>query len=59
MESRNRGIGFNQLAVVLDCDDAVARVLFWNANGSTLDACGSATRGIADMLMREAGVAGL
>ncbi|WP_063533903.1 diaminopimelate epimerase [Burkholderia sp. MSMB1589WGS] len=52
---RNRGIGFNQLAVVLDCDDATARVQFWNANGTALDTCGSATRGVADMLMREAG----
>ena len=53
MADRNRGIGFNQLAVMLDCDDADARLVFWNADGSTLDACGSATRGAADMLMRE------
>jgi len=52
---RNRGIGFNQLAVMLDCDDASTRLLFWNANGSALDACGSASRGVADFLMREAG----
>ncbi|WP_248795633.1 diaminopimelate epimerase [Pseudomonas sp. MWU13-2105] len=51
---RNRGIGFNQLAVVLDCEDAAARLLFWNPDGSRLDTCGSATRGVADMLMREA-----
>lgn len=50
---RERGIGFNQLAVMLDCDDAIARLVFWNADGSTLDACGSATRGAADLLMRE------
>ena len=50
---RHRGIGFNQLAVILDCDDAAARLMFWNADGSTLDACGSATRGAADRLMRE------
>lgn len=50
---RNRGIGFNQLAVLLDCDDAIARLRFWNPNGSMLDTCGSATRGVADMLMRE------
>ena len=53
MGDRNRGIGFNQLAVVLDCDDADARLEFWNADGSTLDVCGSATRGAADRLMRE------
>lgn len=51
---RNRGIGFNQLAVLLDCSDAAARLELWNPDGSTLDACGSATRGAADMLMREA-----
>lgn len=53
MGDRNRGVGFNQLAVVLHCDDADARLMFWNADGSTLDACGSATRGAADRLMRE------
>ncbi|MGE8063569.1 diaminopimelate epimerase [Pseudomonas sp. NPDC089569] len=53
MGDRNRGIGFNQLAVVLDCDDADAHLMFWNADGSALDVCGSATRGIADRLMRE------
>ncbi|MGX9570981.1 diaminopimelate epimerase [Pseudomonas sp. CFBP 5748] len=56
MGDRHRGVGFNQLAVLLDCDDAGARVMFWNADGSTLDVCGSATRGAADMLMRESNV---
>jgi len=56
---RNKGIGFNQLAVILDCDDAEARCEFWNPDGSTLNACGSATRGIADILMREQGVRAL
>ncbi|KAB0481847.1 diaminopimelate epimerase [Pseudomonas reinekei] len=59
MGDRNRGVGFNQLAVVLDCDDADANVMFWNADGSTLDVCGSATRGVADMLMRESGMASI
>lgn len=48
---RTRGIGFNQLAVVLDCDDAAARLVFWNPDGTNLGACGSATRGVVDMLM--------
>ncbi|TDV06789.1 diaminopimelate epimerase [Paraburkholderia caballeronis] len=52
---RNRGIGFDQLAVALDCDDAAARLLFWNPDGTPLDTCGSATRGVAELLMREAG----
>ena len=55
MGDRNRGVGFNQLAVLLDCEDADGRLLFWNADGSSLDACGSATRGAADRLMRESG----
>jgi diaminopimelate epimerase len=53
--NRRTGIGFNQLAVLLDCDDADGRLLFWNPDGSTLNACGSATRGVADILMRESG----
>ncbi|WP_407972595.1 diaminopimelate epimerase [Burkholderia pyrrocinia] len=54
---RHRGIGFNQLAVLSDCDDAAARVAFWNPDGSALDTCGSATRGVAWKLMRETGAA--
>lgn len=52
---RHTGIGFNQLAVVLDCDDAAARITFWNPNGTQLHTCGSATRGVADRLMHETG----
>ncbi|RXV68424.1 diaminopimelate epimerase [Burkholderia stabilis] len=57
MGDRHNGIGFNQLAVLSDCDDAAARVAFWNPDGSTLDTCGSATRGVAWKLMRETGAA--
>ncbi|WP_147175895.1 diaminopimelate epimerase [Pseudomonas sp. AG1028] len=53
LADRNHGIGFNQLAVLLACDDADAHLLFWNADGSVLNACGSATRGAADLLMNE------
>jgi len=53
--NRHTGIGFNQLAVVLDCEDAVARIKFWNPNGTPLQTCGSATRGVADRLMHETG----
>ncbi|AZE88978.1 diaminopimelate epimerase [Pseudomonas orientalis] len=52
---RHTGIGFNQLAVILDCDDAAARVQFWNTDGTPLQTCGSATRGVADRLMHETG----
>ncbi len=55
MGDRHRGIGFNQLAVMSDCDDAAARVTFRNPDGSTLDACGSATRGVAWRVLRETG----
>lgn len=57
MGDRHNGIGFNQLAVLSDCDDAAARVAFWNPDGSALDTCGSATRGVAWKLMRETGAA--
>lgn len=50
---RNRGIGFNQLAVMTDCEDAAARLTFWNPDGSMLDACGSATRGVAWIMFEE------
>jgi diaminopimelate epimerase len=53
--NRSTGIGFDQLAVILDCNDAEARLVFWNPDGSPLNACGSATRGVADILMRERG----
>lgn len=56
---RNRGIGFNQLALILDCEDAAARVMFWNPDGSQLDTCGSASRGVADLLMRETGTSSI
>jgi diaminopimelate epimerase len=48
---RNRGIGFNQLVVIGESEDAFARLTFWNANGTQLDVCGSATRGVAHLLM--------
>jgi diaminopimelate epimerase len=51
---RQRGIGFDQLAVIRDGDDA-PRVDFWNADGSPAAACGNATRCVAHLLMRESG----
>ena len=50
---RNRGVGFDQLAAVEDCEDADARLVFWNADGSLSSACGNATRCIARWLMDE------
>lgn len=56
---RRRGVGFDQLAVILDDGEAAARLVFWNADGSTAGACGNATRCIAARLMAERGAARL
>ncbi|MGY4816621.1 diaminopimelate epimerase [Pseudomonas chlororaphis subsp. piscium] len=52
---RQRGVGFNQLVVLSHCPETAAQLTFWNADGSSLSTCGSATRGAADLLMRESG----
>jgi diaminopimelate epimerase len=52
---RQRGIGFNQIATVSECGDAAAAACFWNADGTPLNTCGSAMRGIALKLMLEIG----
>ncbi len=52
---RNRGVGFDQLAVIESAPDADARLIFYNADGSTSAACGNATRCIARYLMDETG----
>lgn len=56
---RHYGIGFNQLAVLSDSVAANAQLTFWNADGTSLSTCGSATRGAAEMLMRETGATSL
>lgn len=52
---RRRGVGFDQLAVIFEDEEADARLVFWNADGSTAGACGNATRCIAARLMAETG----
>jgi diaminopimelate epimerase len=52
---RNRGVGFDQLAVIRNGDGVAAEVDFWNADGSLADACGNATRCVARLLMAETG----
>ena len=52
---RHRGVGFDQLAVVLADETATARLVFFNADGSGSAACGNATRCIARSLMDESG----
>ncbi|TVQ52689.1 MAG: diaminopimelate epimerase [Rhodobacteraceae bacterium] len=51
---RRRGVGFDQLVTIHADPEADARLVFWNADGSTAGACGNATRCVADMLMTEA-----
>lgn len=52
---RRRGVGFDQLAVMLDDDEADARVVFWNADGGWAGACGNASRCLARLLTEESG----
>ncbi len=52
---RHRGVGFDQLAVIRDHPGAAAEIEFWNPDGGTAQACGNATRCVAEMLFRENG----
>ena len=52
---RHRGVGFDQLAVILPGQDTDARLVFFNADGSFSAACGNATRCVARFLMDESG----
>ena len=56
---RNRGVGFDQLAVIRPGAGVAAEVDFWNADGSAADACGNATRCVARLLMDESGATAL
>jgi diaminopimelate epimerase len=53
---RNRGVGFDQLAEIRDAADASFALDFWNNDGSRADACGNATRCVADYVMAGAGL---
>jgi diaminopimelate epimerase len=53
---RNRGVGFDQLAEIRDADGADFGLDFWNNDGSQADACGNATRCVADFVMAGAGL---
>ncbi len=44
---RHRGVGFDQMAEVLDSDAADLALTFWNVDGSPAGACGNATRCVA------------
>jgi diaminopimelate epimerase len=52
---RNRGVGFDQLAEIRDCDDADYALDFWNSDGSRAGACGNASRCVADLVMQGTG----
>lgn len=49
------GVGFDQLVVLRDCDDADIAVDFWNSDGSAADACGNASRCVSRLIMDETG----
>ena len=57
LADRRRGIGFDQIVHMLPPKEAQADVFLdmYNADGSTLEACGNATRCIAKILMEEKG----
>ena len=53
---RNRGVGFDQLTEIRDTEGADFALDFWNRDGSRAEACGNATRCVAEYVMRGAGV---
>ena len=59
MADRHRGVGFDQLAVILPGENADARLVFFNADGSFSAACGNATRCVARYLMNQTGATAL
>jgi diaminopimelate epimerase len=52
---RHRGVGFDQLAEITDVQGADFGLEFWNSDGSRADACGNATRCVADHVMQGIG----
>ncbi|PIB23163.1 diaminopimelate epimerase [Amylibacter kogurei] len=52
---RHFGVGYDQLAVLTDSDDADVDVAFWNSDGSMANACGNASRCVARIIMDETG----
>ena len=56
---RHRGVGFDQLAEIRTGNDADIALDFWNADGSVAQACGNATRCVAQHVMAETGAAAI
>lgn len=50
---RHRGVGCDQIVFIDPATDADVSLEMFNADGSTLEACGNATRCVADMVMKE------
>lgn len=59
MADRHFGVGFDQLAVILPGQNADARLVFYNSDGSVSGACGNATRCVARYLLNESGAGSL
>ena len=55
ISDRHTGIGFDQLADIRTTDDADAKIVFFNADGSESSTCGNATRCVARYLMKQTG----
>ena len=55
MADRHTGVGFDQLAVITDAQEADFHLTFWNADGSHSSACGNATRCVARYVMDKNG----
>ncbi|GLS85274.1 diaminopimelate epimerase [Cypionkella aquatica] len=52
---RHRGTGFDQLAEIRDSQTADFALDFWNSDGSRAEACGNATRCVANYMMHDLG----
>ena len=59
LADRQRGVGFDQLAVIEAGRDSDLELIFYNADGSIAGACGNATRCIARYEMDRIGVRAL
>ncbi|AEM42339.1 diaminopimelate epimerase [Ketogulonicigenium vulgare] len=55
LADRNRGVGFDQMAIITDGGNADLHLTFFNADGSPSAACGNATRCIARYEMDRTG----
>lgn len=51
LADRHTGVGFDQLAEMTDSPHADLHLAFWNSDGSQANACGNATRSVAQHVM--------